>query len=40
MSVRLEFWRKRIEAKEASCLSVEQYCRDHHLTKSQYYNWR
>ena len=40
MSVRLEFWRKHIEAKEASGLSVEQYCRDHHLTTSQYYNWR
>jgi len=40
MSVRLEFWRKHIKAKEASGLSVEQYCRDHHLTTSQHYNWR
>ena len=32
-------WRGHVEAQKVSGLSVRQYCRDHGLSKAQYYYW-
>lgn len=37
---RSEFWGKHIAAREASGVSIAQYCRDHELSCASYHWWR
>lgn len=37
---RSEFWGKHIAAREASGVSIAQYCRDHELSCASYHWWK